>query len=88
MRWAGHVAHMGVERKLYSVLVGKVEGKRLLGRPRCRWEEGIRMDIWEIGWGARSGFDWLRIWNMAGSCERDDEPSCSGYKELVIKQRV
>jgi hypothetical protein len=63
MRWAGHVAHMGVERKLYSVLVGKLEGKRLLGRPRCRWEEGIRMDIWEIGWGARSGFDWLRIWN-------------------------
>jgi hypothetical protein len=37
MRWAGHVARMGEERKVYKVLVGKPEGKRPLGRPRCRW---------------------------------------------------
>jgi hypothetical protein len=51
MRWAGHVARMGEERKLYKVLVGKSEGKRSLGRPRCRWEDGIRMDLTETGLG-------------------------------------
>jgi hypothetical protein len=51
MRWAGHVAHMGEERKVYKVLVGKPEGKRPLGRPRRRWEDGIRMDLGEIGLG-------------------------------------
>jgi hypothetical protein len=44
MRWAGHVARMGEERKLYKVSVGKPEGKRPLGRPRRRWEM-IRMDL-------------------------------------------
>jgi hypothetical protein len=39
---------MGEERKEYRVLVGKPEGKRLLERPRCRWKDGIRMDIREI----------------------------------------
>jgi hypothetical protein len=51
MRWAGHVARMGEERKLCKVLVGKPEGKRPLGRPRYRWEDGIRMDLREIGLG-------------------------------------
>jgi hypothetical protein len=37
MRWVGHVAHVGKERKVCMVLVGKSEGKRLLGRLRCRW---------------------------------------------------
>jgi hypothetical protein len=40
------------ERKLYTVLVGKPEGKRSLGRPRRRWRYGIRMDFGEIGWGS------------------------------------
>jgi hypothetical protein len=47
MRWTGHVACMGERRKLYKVLVGKPEGKRPLGRPRRRWEDGIRMDLWD-----------------------------------------
>jgi hypothetical protein len=51
MRWAGHVAHVGVERKLYKVLVAKPEGKRPLRRPRYRWEDGIRMDLGKIGFG-------------------------------------
>jgi hypothetical protein len=51
MRWAGHVARMGEEIKVYNVLVGKPEGKRPLGRPRRRWEGGMRMDIREIGLG-------------------------------------
>jgi hypothetical protein len=49
------------ERKLHQVLVEKPEGKRPFGRPRLRWEDGIRMDLSEIGWGLWSGFMWLRI---------------------------
>jgi hypothetical protein len=52
---------MGEERKLYKVLVGKPEEKRPLGRPRCRWEDRIRMDIWETGLGVWIGLDWFRI---------------------------
>jgi hypothetical protein len=51
MRWAGHVARKGEERKVNKVLVGKPEGKRPLGRPRRRWEDGIIMDLSEIGLG-------------------------------------
>jgi hypothetical protein len=58
MRWAGHVARMGEERKVYRVLVGKPEGKRPLGRPRRRWEYGIRMDLRETGLG---GVDCIRL---------------------------
>jgi hypothetical protein len=58
MRWAGHVARMGEERKVYKVLVEKPEGKRPLGRPRHRWEDGIKMDLREIGLG---GVDWIRL---------------------------
>jgi hypothetical protein len=61
MRWTGHVARMGEERKLYKVFVRKSEGKRPLGRPMRRWEDGIRMELMEIGWGVWIGFDWLRI---------------------------
>jgi hypothetical protein len=56
----------GEERKVYRVLAGMPEGKRRLGRPRRRWEDGIRMDLWEIGWGVWIGFDWLRIGTGGG----------------------
>jgi hypothetical protein len=49
---------MGKER-MYKVLVGKPEGKRPLGRPRRRWEDGVRMDL-RLAWGLWIGFDWLR----------------------------
>jgi hypothetical protein len=49
---------MGEERKVYKVLVGKPEGKRRLGRPRRRWEDGIRMNLKEIGLGS---VDWIRL---------------------------
>jgi hypothetical protein len=49
---------MGEERKVYKVLVGKLEGNRPLGRPRRMWEDGIRMDFMEIGLG---GVDWIRL---------------------------
>jgi hypothetical protein len=51
MRWAGHVARMGEERGVYRILVGKPEGRRPLGRPRRRWEDNIRMDLWKVGCG-------------------------------------
>jgi hypothetical protein len=56
MRLEGHVAGMGLTRKVYKVLVEKPEGKRLLGRPRRRWQGGIKMDLMEIGRGGWSGF--------------------------------
>jgi len=51
MRWAGHVARIGEERGVYSVLVGKPEGKRPMGRPRRRWVDNIRIDLQEVGCG-------------------------------------
>ena len=56
MRWAGHVVHMGEERGVYRVLVGKPEGKRQLGRPRRRWVDNIRMDLQKVGCGY---MDWI-----------------------------
>jgi hypothetical protein len=49
MRWVGHVARMGEEREVYRVLVGKPEGNRPFGRPRHRWEGGLRMYLRETG---------------------------------------
>jgi hypothetical protein len=47
------VARKGEERKVYKILVGKLEGNRPLGRPIRRWEYGIRIDHGDIGWGCR-----------------------------------
>ena len=58
MRWAGHVARMGEDRGVQRVLVGKPEGKRPLGRPRCRWEDNIKMDLQEVGGGH---VDWMEL---------------------------
>jgi hypothetical protein len=54
------------ERNVYKVLVGKPEGKRPLGRPRHRWEDGIGTDFREISWIMLSGFSWLRIGSSGG----------------------
>jgi hypothetical protein len=58
MRWAGHVARMGEEIKVYKVLVVNPEGRRPLGRPRRRWENGVRMYLRKIGLGS---VDWIRL---------------------------
>jgi len=58
MRWVGHVARMGEGRGVYRVLVGKPEVRRSLGRPRCRWEDNIRMDLREVGCGC---VDWMEL---------------------------
>jgi hypothetical protein len=49
MMWAGHVTQMGEKRNVYILLVGKLEGKRPLGRPRRRWIDNIKIDLLEIG---------------------------------------
>ena len=58
MRWARHVARIGEERGAYRFLVGKPEGKRLLGRPRRRWVDNIGMDLQEVGCGY---VDWIEL---------------------------
>jgi hypothetical protein len=58
IRWAEHVSRMGEEMVAYRVLVGKPEGKRPLGRPRCRWVDNIRMDLEEVGCGY---MDWVGL---------------------------
>jgi hypothetical protein len=59
---------MGEERKVYKVLVGKPEEKkRPLGRPRHKWEDGIRMDLGETAWEVWIGFNWLRTGTGGGA---------------------
>jgi hypothetical protein len=67
----GHVARKGERRGVYRVLVGKPVGKRPLGRPRHRWEDNIKMDLQEVGWGDMDWIDlaqdrgrWLALVNM------------------------
>ena len=60
MSRAGHVLHMGEGRGVHRVLVGKPEEKRPLGRHRHRWEDNIKMDLQEVGWGG-TGLIWLII---------------------------
>jgi hypothetical protein len=84
MSWEGHVARMGEERKLYKVLVGKGEGKSPPGRPRRRWEDGIRMDLRDIGLGS---MDWIRLaqdrdrWRAVVRAAHEPSGSCA--TELV-----
>jgi len=57
MRWAGYVVRMGEGRGVHRILVGKLEGKIPLGRPRRRWEDNIKMDLQEVGGGG----DWMEL---------------------------
>jgi hypothetical protein len=49
---------MGERRGAYRALLGKPEGRRPFGRPRRRWEDNIKMDLREVGWG---GMDWINL---------------------------
>jgi hypothetical protein len=79
MRWAGHVARMGKGRGVYRVLVGRLEGKRPLGRPRRRWEYNIKMDLREIG---IDGTNWIQL--AQDFCEDADEPSGSIGRQIFF----
>jgi hypothetical protein len=77
IRWAGHVVRMAEEKKnAYRILVGKPEGKRLLGRPTRRWVDNIKLDLREIGWYGlgRSGSGYG---SMDSYCEHGNEISGS-----------
>jgi hypothetical protein len=58
MRWEEHVARMGEVRGAYTILVGRPEGRRPLGRPRRRWEDNIKMDFGDIGF---VDVDWIHL---------------------------
>jgi hypothetical protein len=58
MRWAGALAHTVEVRNAYSILIGKPEGKRLLIRPRHRWEDNIIIDLGQVRW---ESVDWIYL---------------------------
>ena len=78
MGWVGHVTRVGDRRGLYTVLVGKPEGKGPLGKPRHRRKNNIKMDPQEMGCGV---MDWIELAQdreqVAGTCECGNEPSVS-----------
>ena len=73
----GHEARMGERKGVYRVLVGKLEGKRPLGRPRRRWEENIKMDLQEVGCGA---MEWIEL--------AQDRDCWRAHVNAVMKFRV
>jgi hypothetical protein len=81
LRWAEQVARMGERRGAYRVLVGKSEGRRPLGRPRCRWENNIKMDLREVECGELTGSIWL------GTRDRGPTLLKAVIKLLVTKMR-
>jgi hypothetical protein len=52
IRWTGPVECMGAKMNACKILLGKRKRKRPLGTHRCRWEDNIKMDLGEIGWGS------------------------------------
>jgi hypothetical protein len=67
----------GEKMNAYSILVGKPNGKRPLERPRCRWEDNIRMDVGKIGWG---GMDWIDL--------AQDRDQCRALVNTIMNLRV
>jgi hypothetical protein len=77
IRWAGHVARLGEKRNTYKILMGKLQGKRSLRRPRHRWMDNIKTDLREIGWG---GMDWIYL--------HQDWDQWRALLNTVMKRRV
>jgi hypothetical protein len=77
MRWVGHVARMGKWRGVYRVWVGEPEGKRPLGRPKRGWEDNIKMDLQEVGFG---DMDWIEL--------AQDRDSWRALVSAVVNLRV
>jgi hypothetical protein len=66
VRWAVHVARMGDRRGAFRVLVRKLEEKRPVGRPGCRWEDNIEMGLQAVRRRAWTGLIWLGIMTSGG----------------------
>jgi hypothetical protein len=77
MKWADHVARVVKKSFAYRVLVGKPEGKRSLGRPRRRWEDGIKMDLQGVELG---GIEWFDL--------AQDRDKWRAFLNAVMKLRV
>ena len=77
LTWAGHVARMEHSRNAYTFFVGKPEGKRLLGRPRRRWEDNIKMDLREVGCDPG---DWIAL--------AEDRDQWWAYVRAVMNLRI
>jgi hypothetical protein len=58
MKWTGHVARFGEKRNAYRIYMGKPGGRIPLGRSRRRWEDNIKIDVRERGWG---GINWIDL---------------------------
>ena len=71
------MARMGEGRGVHRVLMGKPEGKRLLGRPRRRWEDNIKMDLQKVGGDCG---DWMEL--------AQDRESWRAFVNRVMKLRV
>jgi hypothetical protein len=76
IRCAVNVACIREKRNASRILVGKPEGKKKLGRPTCRWQDNVKMNVREVGW-VWTGLIKLKIGQVEGSCEQDDKPSGS-----------
>jgi hypothetical protein len=72
MRWAGH----GERRYVYRILKGRPEGRGPLGRPRCRWEDNIKVDLQEVG----GRMDWIEL--------AQDRDRWRAVVNAVVKLRV
>ena len=68
---------MGKRRGVYKILVGKPEGKRPFGRPRCRWEDNIKMNPQEVLWEGMAWSDLAQVGRVAGICKRGHKSSGS-----------
>jgi hypothetical protein len=66
MKWTGNVSGMGEGSGVYRVFVGKPEVKRPMGRPRCRWEDNIRANFQEVGFGS---VDWIELVQAKYRCK-------------------
>jgi hypothetical protein len=77
IRQVKHVSFMGDGEGAYRVFVKRPEGKKPLGRPRHRWEENIKMNLMEVGWG---GMDWIAL--------AEDRDGCQELVNAVMNLRV
>jgi hypothetical protein len=75
---------MGGSRDVYKDLVGRPEGKRPLGKPRCRWEDNIKMDLRELGIDGANWIQLARIVSSGGLCEHGNETSGSIRKQDIF----